>query len=263
MSKGRGLKHQFPRTSQGSPIHRAQRTSWSHNQLPYADHPTSLGTISSGVLRVNFGFVVFFIFLSLGITASLMKTVLGKILVLIRGTWRRIKPKVFWKTFHIFSIKPFPDSARWKQSSFSHFPLDVHLQLTPWLLCEACLFMCLFSLWAWLWARYGQDPQWIQHFIPPPHYTQHKTDLHAKLLHFCSTLCKPVDCSPPGSSVHGVFQARIPEWVAMPHSRGSSWPRDLTCIFWGSCIAGRFFPAGDLNQWSFHLLESNFLQNCY
>ena len=38
----------------------------------------------------------------------------------------------------------------------------------------------------------------------------------------CPTLCDPLDCSPPGSSVHGVFQARILEWVASPFSRGSS-----------------------------------------
>ena len=44
-----------------------------------------------------------------------------------------------------------------------------------------------------------------------------------------STLCNPMDCSPPGSSVHGILQARILEWVAMPFSRGSSWPRDWTC----------------------------------
>ena len=44
--------------------------------------------------------------------------------------------------------------------------------------------------------------------------------------------------SPPGSSVHGVLQARVLEWVAISFSRGSSWPRDWT---WVSCIAGRFF----------------------
>ena len=38
----------------------------------------------------------------------------------------------------------------------------------------------------------------------------------------CLTLCDPVDCSPPGSSVHGILQARVLEWVAMPSSRGSS-----------------------------------------
>ena len=42
----------------------------------------------------------------------------------------------------------------------------------------------------------------------------------------CSTLCNPMDCSPPGSSVHGIFQARILEWVASAFSRGSSGPSD-------------------------------------
>ena len=41
----------------------------------------------------------------------------------------------------------------------------------------------------------------------------------------CLTLCKPMDCSPPGSSVHGIFQARILEWVVISFSRGSSPPR--------------------------------------
>ena len=45
-------------------------------------------------------------------------------------------------------------------------------------------------------------------------------------LQSCPTLCNLMDCSPPGSSVHGGFQARTLEWVAMPFSRGSSWPRD-------------------------------------
>ena len=42
----------------------------------------------------------------------------------------------------------------------------------------------------------------------------------------CLTLCNSMDCSPLGSSVHGILQARIPGWVAIPFSRGSSWPRD-------------------------------------
>ena len=46
------------------------------------------------------------------------------------------------------------------------------------------------------------------------------TCVHAKLLQLDPTLCDPVDCSPPGSSVHGILQARILEWVAMPSSRG-------------------------------------------
>ena len=49
-----------------------------------------------------------------------------------------------------------------------------------------------------------------------------------------------MDCSLPGSSVHGIFQARILEWVAISFLRGSSWPRDWT---WVSCTAGRLFTS--------------------
>ena len=54
----------------------------------------------------------------------------------------------------------------------------------------------------------------------------------------CWTLCDPVDCSLPGSSIHGTFQARVLEWGAISFSRGSSQPRDRTRV---SCPAGRFF----------------------
>ena len=54
----------------------------------------------------------------------------------------------------------------------------------------------------------------------------------------CLTLFDPVDCSPPGSSVHWILQARILEWVAIPFSRESSRPRDWTQV---SCTADRFF----------------------
>ena len=54
----------------------------------------------------------------------------------------------------------------------------------------------------------------------------------------CPTLCDPMDCSPPGSSVHGILQARTLEWVAIYFSRGSFQSRDQTQV---SQIAGRFF----------------------
>ena len=54
----------------------------------------------------------------------------------------------------------------------------------------------------------------------------------------CLTLCDPMDCSLPGSSIHGIFQARILQWVAISFSGGSSQPRDRT---WVSCIVGRHF----------------------
>ena len=57
----------------------------------------------------------------------------------------------------------------------------------------------------------------------------------------CLTLCDPVGCSLPGSSVHRISQARILKWVIMLSSRGSSRPRDQTCVSYVSCVAGGIF----------------------
>ena len=62
-------------------------------------------------------------------------------------------------------------------------------------------------------------------------------------------------CSPPGSSVHGILQARKLEWVAMPFSRGSSGPRDLTQV---SHIAGRFF----MPQLLVYLIQIGYIHIC-
>ena len=66
--------------------------------------------------------------------------------------------------------------------------------------------------------------------------------MHLKVKMFvtqsCTTVRDPLDCSLPGSSVHGILQERILEWVAIPFSRGISLTRDRTQV---SCIAGGFF----------------------
>ena len=54
--------------------------------------------------------------------------------------------------------------------------------------------------------------------------------LESEVAQSCPTLCDPVDCSPLGSSVHGILQARVLEWVAISFSRGSSPPRDRTQV---------------------------------
>ena len=66
----------------------------------------------------------------------------------------------------------------------------------------------------------------------------------------CLTHVTPMECSLPGSSVHGIFQARILEWVAFSFSRGSSWPRNRTQI---SCPAVRFFT-----NWAMREAQKNF-----
>ena len=65
-----------------------------------------------------------------------------------------------------------------------------------------------------------------------------KVKSESEVAQSCQTLCNPMDCSPSGSSVHGIFQARALEWVAISFSRGSSQPRDQTRV---SHIAGRRF----------------------
>ena len=80
--------------------------------------------------------------------------------------------------------------------------------------------------------------------------------LHARVcvksLQVCLTLCDPMDHSrPPGSSIHGIFQAGIPQWVAMASSRGSSQSRDQTASLTSLALAGKFFttmPPGKPNR---------------
>ena len=65
--------------------------------------------------------------------------------------------------------------------------------------------------------------------------------MHPKLVQSCLTLCKSMDCSLPGSSIHGILQARILEWVAVSSSRRSSQPRDQTCSLMVPALASRSF----------------------
>ena len=70
------------------------------------------------------------------------------------------------------------------------------------------------------------------------HWNETAIGLHVFPIPFLMNSCDAMDCGPPGSSVHGISQARILEWVAIHIFRGSSWPRDQTQV---SCIIGRFF----------------------
>ena len=92
-------------------------------------------------------------------------------------------------------------------------------------------------------------------------YTTYQFDMFIDYCCCCWALscvwlfCNPMDYSPPGSSVHGIFQARVPKWVAISFSRGSSWPRDWTRV---SCIGRRI-----LYHWATReaLLYLKLLQN--
>ena len=108
--------------------------------------------------------------------------------------------------------------------------LEAKLQF-PWFFPENFSFSLLSFLdvhMAFLWEP--ESREWLNQ--------RQISSVCAKL---CPTLCDSMHCGPQGSSVHGLLQARILKRVAMPYSRGSSWPRDQTHVFWGSCITGRFF----------------------
>ena len=71
------------------------------------------------------------------------------------------------------------------------------------------------------------------------HTWMHTSEMKVLVAQLCPTLCNPMDCSLLGSSVYGISQARILEWVAIPFSRGSSQLWNWTCV---SCTAGGLFP---------------------
>ena len=99
------------------------------------------------------------------------------------------------------------------------------------------------SSWAWQLSAFPFFGLWIYADIVPllkmPFLALFFKHLKVKVkLLSCPTFCDPVDCNRPGSSIHGIFQARILEWVAIFFSRGSSWHQDWTQV---SRIAGKLF----------------------
>ena len=95
----------------------------------------------------------------------------------------------------------------------------------------------------WREGKIWSDCCWVEisfgaHKILEDYIVSNGYYLLSRLAQSCPTLCDPMDCSLAGSSVHGIFQARILEWVAISFSRGSSPPRDRTQVFH---IAGRLF----------------------
>ena len=92
--------------------------------------------------------------------------------------------------------------------------------------------------------HYGEESELLNHF-PFPH------EVKVLVTQLGLTLCDPVDCSPPGSSVHGILQARILEWVAISFSRGSSRHRDWIRV---SYTAGKPFT-----QWATHMARCSML----
>jgi len=105
---------------------------------------------------------------------------------------------------------------------------------TPWAVAlQAPLSMQFPRQEYWSQLPFSSPNPFLPHPKPHPHPEAIPKRPRAKLLQSCPSLCNPMDCSSPGSSVHGIL---IPEWVAMPSSRGSSQPKDRTHISYISCI---------------------------
>ena len=83
-------------------------------------------------------------------------------------------------------------------------------------------------------------PGWAKHCVQVVRTSEAEPlrKKESEVTQLCLTLCNPIDCSLPGSSVHGIFQARVLEWLVFSFSRGSAQPRSQTRV---SCIAGRCF----------------------
>ena len=113
-------------------------------------------------------------------------------------------------------------------------PFSLSFSGTPIILMYTCLMLFQTSIKLFLFNKivflFAVLIGWF-----PLYYSQIKW---SELAQSCLTLCDPMDCSLPGSSVHGIFQARVLEWVVISFSRGSSQPRDRTLV---SRIAGKYF----------------------
>ena len=139
-----------------------------------------------------------------------------------------VKSKHFYKVYVILSIL----------QMLNYFILIT----TLWCILLWCIL--LLSLFLYKWGNW--DPGRLNDLT---NVTQLVSAEEKKIVQSCPTLWNPMDCSLPGSSIHGILQTRILEWVAMPSSKGSSQPRTLTQV---SCIAGRFFTPelpGKANKW--------------
>ena len=117
----------------------------------------------------------------------------------------------------------------------------------------------LFLIFLWNLHTVFQFSWPHQFSFPPTLYLVPFSVCCAQSLQSCATLCDPTDCSPLGSSVHRILQARIVEWVAISYSKGSSRPRDQTCV---SCIAGAIFTTEPPGK-PFSLLEHVIWFKCW
>ena len=102
---------------------------------------------------------------------------------------------------------------------------------------ESTLRMRWPKYWSFSFSIIPSYYYYIIHYIIKWEITEYFVIFMCALSHFSLlTLWEPMDCSPPDYSVHGILQATILEWIVIPSSKGSSWPRDWTCVSYVSCI---------------------------
>ena len=95
--------------------------------------------------------------------------------------------------------------------------------------------------WTCCWPQKCLNPLSFCLLVTVPLQVPPQNSMKVLVAQLCPTLCDPTDCGSPGSSDHGILQARILEWVAISSSRGYSWPRDQAHVSCVSCFAGGFF----------------------
>ena len=131
--------------------------------------------------------------------------------------------QMVWSQSQSFENVGMPQSPLWSSSAGRTGAGSRGKTVLMWELCDLpSKIPCWFSFWRWKLERLFSGHVCVCVLVP-----------RSRL-----TLCDPMGCSPPSSSIHGIFQARILEWVAVSFFRGSSWPRSWTWVF---CIAGRLF----------------------
>ena len=154
-------------------------------------------------------------------------------------------PNVHSTSFHKIAFWILPFKARWATVhaiTKSWTRLSMHAQLTKQLqLVTICYFLMLHfasgqcslvsgKMEIWLSTEYSARSKLL--------VSGNASESESEVAQSCLTLFDPMDCSLPCSCIHGIFQARVLEWVAISFSRGSSRPRDYTRI---SRIVGRGF----------------------
>ena len=140
---------------------------------------------------------------------------------------------------------------------------------------DVCSIRWWFSCLTLLSHHLAQSLIWSRHLIKKKkkkvvmYSCLTKPESESEVAWSCPAPCDPMDCSLPGFSVHGIFQARVLEWVATPFSRGSSQPRDRTQV---SRIAGRRFTLWATREapylaqsltWSRHLIKKKKSSNVF